>query len=139
MYSLSLHDDAQKDLDALWEADPTTCSRLEVVIEELMGNQDLLDRLSQHDFGLYGSEKIHVSKWFEYWNQGKDIWRLKVWELEKQGIQYRIIYAYFPQQSHYSILAVVHRDFDYDPNHAVSKRLDLTYEALREGRCRPRR
>lgn len=130
MFSLFLHDDAEDDLENLWDEAPEAAARIAVLLEELEGNQDLLDRLTQHDFGSYHSADFHVSKWVEQWKKGKDIWRLKVWELEDKGLQYRVVYAFVPVKSHYHVLGIVPRDFNYDADHQLTKRILAAYENL---------
>ncbi len=100
------------------------------MLEELEGNPDLLDRLTQHDFGAYGSGRFHVSKWFAQWNTGKNLWRLKVWDLEDQGLRYRVVYAFIPRQQDYSVLGIVPREFNYEPGHELTRRILAAYEDL---------
>jgi hypothetical protein len=125
-----MHDDASADLDDLWEREPQAAARIAALLEELEGNHDLLDRLTQHDYGAYQSADFHVSKWQEQWRKGRDLWRLKVWELEENGLQYRVVYAFMPKKHHYHILAIAPREFDYDANHPISQRIIRAYQAL---------
>lgn len=127
---LFVHDDAEDDLNALWDEAPEIAARITVLLEELEGNQDLLDRLTQHDFGAYGSRDFHVSKWVEQWRKGKDLWRLKVWDLEKSGVRYRIVYAFVPGKGQYHVLGIVPRDFNYEADHELSRRIFAAYENL---------
>lgn len=85
MIALFVHDDASADLEGLWESDPRAAARIAVLLEELEGDLDLLDRLTQHDYGVHHSADFHVSKWFEHWNRGRDLWRLKVWIWRTRG------------------------------------------------------
>lgn len=103
---LFIHEDAAADLSKLRQTELQAAARIVALLEELKGNPDLLDRLTQHDYGAYQSADFHVSKWHEQWNQGRDLWRLKVWDLEDQGLRYRIVYAFIPQKQHYHILAI---------------------------------
>ena len=130
MIRLFVHLDAKSDLEKLWGETPTAAARIGVLLEELDGNQDLLDRLSQHDFGNYQTAKFHVSKWVEQWNKGKNLWRLKVWDLEDKGLQYRIVYAFLPIKSQYHVLGIVPRKFDYDSRHELTRRIIAAYENL---------
>ena len=82
MITLFVHDDAVADLEALWETEPQAAARIGVLLEELEGNPDIRDRLTQHDYGAHHSADFHVSKWREHWRKGRDLWRLKVWNLE---------------------------------------------------------
>jgi len=130
LYSLHIHDDAIADLGSLWEEMPVAAARISVLLQELEGNQDLLDRLTQHNYGSYQSDDIHISKWFEHWRKGKDIWRIKVWDLESKGLMYRIVYAFIPSTHEYHVLAVAPRDFNYETDHPITKRILRAYENL---------
>lgn len=130
MLALFIHDDASADLDALWERQPQAAARIVALLEELEGNHDLLDRLTQHDYGAYQSADFHVSKWQEQWRKGRDLWRLKVWELEEHGLRYRVVYAFMPKKHQYHILAIAPREFDYDANHPIGQRIIRAYQAL---------
>jgi len=130
LFSLFIHDDAEYDLEKLWEEAPVAAARITVLLEELEGNQDLLDRLTQHDFGGYHTADFHVSKWIEQWKKGNDLWRLKVWSLEDQGLQHRVVYAFVPQKSRYHVVGIVSRDFNYDSSHPLTKRILVAYENL---------
>ena len=129
---LFICEDAENDLEELWELAPKVAARITVLLEELKGNQDLLDRLTQHDFGYSGTADFHVSRWYEHWNKGKDLYRLKVWELEELGakLRYRIVYAFLPRKNHYHVLAVVPREFNYESNSPYTIRILKSYEEL---------
>ena len=130
MFRLFVHDDAERDLEKLWDEAPDAAARIGVLLQELEENQDLLDRLTQHDFGNYRTAEFHVSKWLNQWNKGRDLWRLKVWDLEDKGLQYRIVYAFVPGKSQYHVLGIVSRDFDYDSSHPLSRRIIAAYQNL---------
>ena len=132
-YSIEIHEDAWDDLEELWE-DPRTeeaAAAIDVLLQEIECDQDLLDALTAHDYGAYETKPIHVSKWVEYWRTGADIWRLKIWALEKIRLQYRIVYAYEIKKQKYHVLAIVPRDFKYDTNHPVSLRIMAVYATIR--------
>lgn len=133
MYKLFVHQDAEGDLEQLWADDPTAAARIGVLLEECEGtedleaNQDLLDHLTIHNFG---DAAINVSKWLEHWNKGANLWRLKLWGLETRGMRYRIIYAFVPGKRHYHVLAIAPRDFNYESNHELTKRILRAYAEL---------
>lgn len=132
-YSIEIHDDAWADLEALW-ADPRTeeaAAAIDVLLQEIECDQDLLDALTAHDYGANKTKRFHVSKWVEYWRNGANIWRLKIWELEKVRLNYRIIYAYEIKEQKYHVLAVVPREFDYDTEHPISRRIMAVYATIR--------
>ena len=131
MLTLFVHDDAKADLEALRARQPLAAGRILALLEQLECDPDLLDRLTQHGYGAYGLADFHVSKWQEQWRNGKDLWRLKVWDLEKKGIQYRIVYAFIPGKEQYHILAITpRRNFNYDDREPISQRILRAYEDL---------
>ncbi|MDZ7750148.1 MAG: hypothetical protein U5S82_00455 [Gammaproteobacteria bacterium] len=130
MFALFLHDDAVADLDTLWLTDFDVAKRITVLLEELKGNQGLLDRLTQHKYGANRSADFDVSKWQEQWHKGRNLWRLKIWDLEDTGLRYRVIYAFDPKKHHYYILAVAPRSFNYAEAHPLTVRIRRAYEEL---------
>ena len=110
--------------------EPRAAARLLALFEQLEGDPDLLDRLTQHGYGAHRSADFHVSKWFEQWNKGRDLWRLKVWDLEDKGLRYRVVYAFTPSKHHYHVLAIAPREFDYDASHPLSRRILRAYQEL---------
>ncbi|MHB8409001.1 MAG: hypothetical protein ACYDHY_13065 [Acidiferrobacterales bacterium] len=134
MNALFIHDDAAADLEALWQREPYAAGQIVALLEELEGNHDLLDRLTQHKFGASHTSEFHVSKWQEQWRKGRDLWRLKLWDLEDKGLRYRIIYAFMPKRQHYHVLAIAPREFNYDSQHPLTQRILRAYKEL-GGNC----
>lgn len=130
MFRLFIHQDARDDLEQLWNEERDAAVRILAFLQECEGNQDLLDRLTQHDFGTYGIHDFHVSRWQERWRKGDNLWRLKVWDLEDKGLRYRVIYAFIPQTRQYHVLAIAPRSFDYDKGHPLYRRILAAYEEL---------
>jgi len=127
---LYIHNDAEEDLERLWAFEPQAAAKIGVLLEELEGNSSLLDRLTQQDFGAYGLEDFHVTKWQEQQRKGRNLWRVKIWDLEKMGIRYRIVYAFIARQQDYSVLGIVPREFNYDASHELTRRIIAAYENL---------
>lgn len=132
MLQLYVHADAEADLEELWEIDEAAAATIVVTLEEIKADQGLLDALTDHDFGVDREDSVfHVNKWVSMWRSGKDLWRLKVWELETGPNRWRVVYAYFPAEQRYYVLGVVPREFNYDAKHPISKRILAAYEELR--------
>jgi hypothetical protein len=135
VYSLSLTPDAQKDIEDLWKASPPAAARIEAFLEQLRFDPEMLNALTIHDFGAHRSEPLHVTKIVSQWRggrgqPGRDLWRLKLWDLENKGLQYRVIYAYEIRRQRYHILGVIDRDsYDYetDPKHPYTARILRAY------------
>ncbi|MCH8071674.1 MAG: hypothetical protein IIA09_06985 [Proteobacteria bacterium] len=131
MLQLEVHDEAEEDLERLLEDEPQAAGAILAFLQELRGDPDLLDCLTITDFGKYGEERFSATSW---WNEQpqRNLWRVKIWDLENQGLQYRIIYAYAGQPRKYHVLAVVDRDnIDYDDEqHPTTQRVRRLYDDL---------
>lgn len=123
MFKLYVHEHAQADLEELWSADLAAAARIAALLQELKGNQDLLDRLTQHDFGRNGTAAFHVSMFQEQQRKGRNLWRVKLWDLEHQGLSYRVVYAFVAQKHIYHVLAIAPRRFNYDERHPLTQRI----------------
>ncbi|WP_027967296.1 hypothetical protein [Halomonas halocynthiae] len=132
MLQLFIHIDAQQDLEDLWEHDEDAAAYIEAMLEEIKGDQRLLDDLLIHDLGKYKlpGQQYSVSKWLRLWNRGKDLWRLKAWELEDSGKKWRVVYAYIPSQAAHYVLAIAPREFNYDTDHPISQRILAAYDDI---------
>ncbi len=117
------------DLKALDATDPSVADEIRALLQEIKTDPNLLDALTDHGFGADRSEPFNVSKWLTYWRQGRDLWRLKLWDLEAAGLAYRVIYRYMPDELTFYILAIAHRrDVDYDNENDLTRRVIGDYE-----------
>lgn len=130
MYTLTVHTDAIADLETLWEGAEDAAASITALLQEIQGDQELLDALTVHDFGANRSAEFHVSKWLEFWKKGTDLWRLKVWSLEAKGLPYRVVYAYEIGRQRYHVLGVFHRDFNYDLTDPRTQRVQNAYSNI---------
>lgn len=133
MPNIFVHRDAEEDITELSKSNPRAAARILAFLQQVKADEDLLDRMTQHDYGCHPDyADFHVSKWFEQWNQGKNLWRVKIWDLESlsRKDKYRIIYAFLPRTQDYCVLAIAPREFDYDAEHPISKRVLKAYEDL---------
>lgn len=128
--TLTIHPDAADDLRQLMVNDRFAAGKVAALLQQAKCDPKIIDSLLDHDFGAGHSATYHVSKWFEFWNIGFNIWRLKIWTEPKGSLHYRIVYAYDPRSLQYYVLAIVHRDFDYKPDHEITKRIIKSYNDL---------
>lgn len=128
--SLSIHADAAEDLRQLMATDKFAAGKVLALLQQAKRDPKIIESLLDHDFGGDHSAAYHVSKWFEFWNAGYNIWRLKIWMEPKGGLRYRIVYAYEPRTLQYHVLAIVHRDFDYKNDHDITRRIHKAYNDL---------
>lgn len=109
-----------RDLQQISNADPDAGALIKVALQELRDDPDARDYLTDHGFGSDRNGRFGIKKWTRLWNLGLDIWRLRCWQLEDLGLNYRIIYAYVRGSGRYVVLAVlpkakVEYDNDSDP------------------------
>ena len=130
MASIRIHKDASDDLDAIWESDPEAAGEIHALLQEAKTNQAILDSLTVHHFGEGYVERYRVTKWVEQQDKGRNLWALKIWDLEDHWPRYRIVYAFHPQTHAHSVLGIFTRDFNYDEGDERTKRVLRVYERL---------
>ena len=120
MLALVIHKDADADLDELWETDEAAAEDLTVLIEEIHGSEQFLAAMQIHQ-ATYG--RVHVSRLFKFEVWGKSLWRLRICELHdpERLLAYRLIYACHGSLVH--LLAVMHRDRDYENDAGLVARI----------------
>ncbi len=128
--SLQIHPDAVDDLRELMKTDKFAAGRVLALLQQIKHDPKLIESLLDQDFGADHSAPYHVTKWYEFWNAGYNIWRLKIWLDPKGSLRHRIVYAYEPKTLQYHVVAVVHRDFDYQRDHEITRRIIRTYRDL---------
>lgn len=130
MPTLSIHPDAAADIRQLMATDKFAAGKVVALLQQAKADPAIIDSLLDHDFGADHAAAYHISKWFEFWNVGYNLWRLKIWMEPKGSLRYRIVYAYEPRTLQYHVLAVVHRDFDYKRDHEITSRILKAYKDL---------
>ena len=130
MYRIKIHRDAIADLEQISKLNPAVAAKIWAVLQEAKTNKQIQSALLDHEFGEYGSEKINVHHWNEFWYQGINLWSLKVWECQRYYPQYRVIYAFDPRDQTFYVLGVVNRDWDYRSDDVRTKRFLELYRKL---------
>jgi len=124
---IRVHNDAVEDLRTIKATDPVAAGRLVALIQQLKADPGLKDKLLDQGFGDDRKEPISVKKWHSVYVkvERQPVWRLKSWELERDGLKYRLIYLYYWRDQSYNILAIVPRgEINYDdPSHPIRKRI----------------
>lgn len=131
MFYLHVHNNATRDIKHISIKDMDTAKQLAALIEQIRNDQDLLDRLTQNNYGINQTANFNVSQWYGQQRQDRNLWRLKDWDLINQGLQYRIVYAFTPINT-YHVLAVLHRnELDYDDEtNLYTSRIISDYDEL---------
>lgn len=128
-YSIVLHEHAKGDLDELFNTNRDVAAAIAVFLDEVAGNQLMLDNLSRNGYVGEEDPKFDVGEWVEQKRAKRNLWRLKLWAL-RGAKDLRVIYAFHPTELRYYVLGIVSRDFDYDNNHEVTKRIIADYDEI---------
>jgi mRNA-degrading endonuclease RelE of RelBE toxin-antitoxin system len=130
-YSISYHDDVERDLDAIYEVDPESGDEIVAFLDEVQASEELLDRFSSEAFRSPRDPAFDVDRWGSMW-RNYALWRVKLLYTNSEASRYRIIYTYHPTERRYYILAIVHRDqLNYDDaNHPIRRRIVDAYRSL---------
>jgi len=123
---IHIHDDATDDLLGIKEDCSEDFFKLLAFLEQLKNDSTLMDGLLDHGFGEDKEQTVSVKKWFSILHTERfPVWRLRAWELEAEGLKYRIIYLYYWPNKEFIILAIVHRgNLDYDDiKHPIRQRI----------------
>lgn len=140
MLPIDLHPNAVKDIKELRIKDLASAGKLIALLQELKTDPNLQERMLNHgDIEEANEGRVEFQKWLKKWKQQKELWRVKVYEADKdvQALSYRIIYAHHPwtegdPKSYFQILAVVHRnELNYDTDNDLSNRITRDYNELR--------
>ena len=130
MSNIKLHKSALADLELVWESDPASAAVIEALLQEAKANAAILDTFTIHKFGANYVEPYQVSRWAEQQAKGRNLWAIKIWELEDKWPKYRIVYAFHPQTHVHYVLGVFTRDFNYDEADDRTQRILAVYERL---------
>ena len=118
------------DLDDLYDRDEDTAAEIETALEEIKENPALMGRLTDRKYRNIDTPSFEVDAFYALWNQGLNVYRLKFWDYQGSLLAYRVLYAYHAQADEIHVLAVVPRDFDYDPTHPIVARVRAEYDEL---------
>jgi hypothetical protein len=130
VFKLVIESGAKLDLAGIWDTDPDSAGVLYATLQQIAADQRFLDSLTIKDFGAHRTELVHVDQWVEQQRLGRNLWRLKHWDLEGKGQRYRVVYALDPRVSCYYVFGIFTRDFDYDATDARTERVIAAYDKL---------
>lgn len=143
MYEFIIHNDASSDIRGVIARDRAIGLRLFQAVQQLRADQDLLDRLTQTDWGGSPARPkpktatFNTGPWGAAQQANMNLWRLRFFEDDLEG--FRLIHAFFPAVNRYVLLAAVEKAefgaihderFNYELKHPVSLRIAKAYRAL---------
>jgi hypothetical protein len=106
-YSIAVHEDAQADLDHIYEQDEDAAADIEVFLEEARNNQETLDNLTRRGYVKYGDHPFDVKEWERAKRLKYNLWRIRLLWLDGLAAKYRIIYAFHPIEYRYYVLVLL--------------------------------
>jgi hypothetical protein len=122
---------AKSDFDRYRRQHLRAMARILVRLQEISADPSLLSKLLAPGFGGdRWTDVFYVGDWVEQWQLGRKLRYLKVWEIENKGERFRAVYAHNPATDIVHVLGIAPRNFDYDPNHAFTKRVVADYDKL---------
>lgn len=129
-FSIVIHSDAESDLELIWDENEEAASDIVVFLEEAKQNQTTLDNLTRNNYASEGENPYSISEWAGAKKKRLNLWRLKLLWLKGAAAKYRIIYAFNPTEMRYYVLGILKREFNYDLEHPLSKRIISAYDDL---------
>jgi mRNA-degrading endonuclease RelE of RelBE toxin-antitoxin system len=129
MFELALTEEAEAELEGLWETDPDAASDLTILLEEIRDDQEILAAMRIHQ---RMEKRYHVSRFLHLYGESTDVWRLKAYLLGRDSapFKYRIVYALDRRDGTYHVLGFMHRDKNYEKDRALVERLRSIYRRL---------
>lgn len=127
---------AEKDLDLLYMQDEDAAADIDVLLETLDEGPDWLWRITRPEgYRHYGEPQFDVVKFEEFWKKNFNLFRIKPLHVN-HAKGYRVLYACNYHTDTIHILAVVNREFKYDAEHQIVKRVVQDYRQLGfDGNC----
>lgn len=122
---IQFYKDVKLDLKTVELNDPKAYPAILALMRQMMADPKLAEHLLNHGHGDKRTAPENAQKWLSEWKRGKDLWRLKFWDLEDQKFLYRFLYVYLVKEARFVVMAIVKREeFDYDDiNHPIRLRV----------------
>lgn len=128
MAKLEYANEAEIELDALWDKDEDSAALIEELLCQFEETPELIDELCRTRRHVSHKPDFEVKKFQEVWNDGYTIYILKIWPKAGKEIPYRILYGHHPQKDIYYVLAVMAREVNYEADRELIKRICTAYE-----------
>ena len=125
-------DDFEDELDALYETAPQVAGLVDALIEELSGDEDCLQTLTDcvpKWLYLY-RPPFEIKRFGHAWDDGRNIYLLKPYDEDGHRLDYRIFLAHDSHTNEYFALSIQPRDTSYDPTTDAYRCLCTRYDGL---------
>lgn len=119
MVNLILVKEAEDELDALYDIDEAAAALIDFLLERLLDDDDMLDRLCSPKNHYTYTPPFEIKRYGEMQNLGKNIYTLKIRDEQGALLPYRVLIGYHAQINTYYVLSVPNRDIAYDTTDKV--------------------
>lgn len=119
MADLYVCEEADKELDALYEVDEDAAALIDVLLDELANDAATLEWLFRPQDHYEYEPPFEVKEFHEASRRGKNILILKVRSNEGKLLNYRVLVGFNSQIDRYHVLTVANRDISYDTSDAL--------------------
>jgi len=119
---------AYHELDALYELDEDGAALIDVLFEALSDDAQMLARLCQPDDHYTYTPPFEIKRFAAMQRLGKNIYTLKVRDVQGGLLPYRVLMGYHAQIDTYFVLAVLPREIAYDKTDPNFRRVMERYE-----------
>lgn len=135
MYKLTIEKDAQDDLRGMISeggAAKTAAARIVAFLQELKQSPSQLSELLTRGFK---NDTFNVDKFISLYDTGLNLWRVALYEFDfdtqkRWQMPYRILYGYDQPCYTFRVLGVLPRNFNYETDHDLTKRICRAYDNL---------
>ena len=120
---IDVHENAELDLDELWNADPHAAAAIDVALDEICGDAEVIKHLTGRGDVKIGTQQLNIKGWVSARRRDSNLARIQV--LDTPATRYRIVFGYHWRIRKLVILAIVHKeDLTYDNlNSEIAKRI----------------
>lgn len=125
MKRIELLPQALTDIKNILLLDDLSGKRILAVLEQAKRDKTFFAKFRKHGHRDVIDDRLDVKQWKRMQVMGRDVWRIRLPDLETNGKTFRVVYAFKKPPETIYILAIVRReDIDYDnPDHPFSRRI----------------
>jgi hypothetical protein len=114
MATLHLCDEADEEIDALYQEHHAAAEALDALLIELEEHEDLLETLYRPNFHFNAAPPFEIKRYEEMQKRGYNIFTVKVQLADGSWPPYRALIGFHGQANTYHVLAIAPRDIAYE-------------------------
>lgn len=130
MTRVQIHPSAIADLDDIDTRDEDSAALIIALLQEFQDTPGLSTRLTEAGYRDLDDPAFEIKNFAAFKRQGQTVYILKIWDMDGSLVPYRVIYFLHPQHDVAHVVAVIHRQVDYERDQQLMERLRADYEKL---------